>query len=134
MNRNLASTLAVTATAAAALALAALASSKAYAEDITIDPTPFVSSKTRAEVRAELMGMSDAERRAYSSDVSIDPTPFVGTKTRAEVRAELMGMSDAERHAYDEGGMHWSQTAQPKSTFTRAEAKAQYLASRRVAR
>lgn len=56
MNRHLASTLTVTTTAAAALALAMIASSNAYADDITVDNTPFVSSKTRAEVQAEVMG------------------------------------------------------------------------------
>ncbi len=56
MKRNLASALAIGATAAAAIAIAALGSGKAYADDITIDPTPFVSTKTRAEVRAEFMG------------------------------------------------------------------------------
>ena len=45
MNRNLASTLTITATAAAAFALAAMASSNAYADDITVDNTPFVSEQ-----------------------------------------------------------------------------------------
>jgi hypothetical protein len=58
MNRNIASTLTIVSTAAAAFAFAAIASGNAYADDITIDNTPFVSSKTRAEVRAELMGQS----------------------------------------------------------------------------
>ena len=55
MTRNTAVSLAyVTAVAAAAMA-AALVSTRAYAETPTIDNTPFVSSKTRAEVQAELM-------------------------------------------------------------------------------
>jgi hypothetical protein len=55
MNRNIASALAMgTATAAAAFAVAAIASSNAFADDITIDNTPFVSSLSREEVNAEL--------------------------------------------------------------------------------
>lgn len=59
MNRNLASALTIGATAAAAVAVAALGPAKAYADDITIDTTPFVSSKSRAEVQAELMRQPD---------------------------------------------------------------------------
>lgn len=58
MNRKLASTLTITTTAAAIFAVAAIASGNAYAESPTIDDTPFVSSKSRAEVRAEVMGQS----------------------------------------------------------------------------
>jgi hypothetical protein len=54
MNRKLASALSITITAAAGLAAAAMASGDVYADDITIDVTPFVSSKSRAEVRAAL--------------------------------------------------------------------------------
>ena len=39
-----------------AFAMAAMACNNAYADDITVDNTPFVSSKTRAEVQAEVMG------------------------------------------------------------------------------
>ena len=55
MKRNLASALALGASAAAAIA-AALGPGKAYADDITIETTPFVSSRSRTEVKAELMG------------------------------------------------------------------------------
>jgi hypothetical protein len=54
-----ASVLAVATTVAAALAATAMATSKAYADDITIDNTPFVSSRSRAEVRDELMRPTD---------------------------------------------------------------------------
>jgi hypothetical protein len=60
MNRKLASTLTLAATTAALLAVAAIASVNAYADDITVDNTPFVSSRTRAEVRGEAMGLSSA--------------------------------------------------------------------------
>lgn len=93
MNRILASTLAITSTAAAALCVAAIASGNAYADDITIDNTPFVSSRTRAEVQAEVMGQSELLRTA-SSEWSMNQVP------------------------------------QPQSAYTRAQAKAEYIASR----
>lgn len=58
MNRRIASALSITITVAAGLAAAAMASGKAYADDITIDSTPFVSPKPRAQVRAEATGQS----------------------------------------------------------------------------
>lgn len=66
MNRNLASTLTVTATFAAVFAVAAIASGSAYADDITIDNTPFISSKTRDEVRAAVVGQSELLRESSS--------------------------------------------------------------------
>lgn len=55
MNRNALSAMATSALAAAALlAVAAIASTPAYADDITVDPQPFTSTRTRAEVSAEL--------------------------------------------------------------------------------
>jgi hypothetical protein len=66
MNRNLASSLTIVSTAAAAFALAAMASGNAYADDITVDNTPFVSTRTRAEVQAEVMGRAEQLRMANS--------------------------------------------------------------------
>ena len=95
MNRILASTLAITSTAAAALCVAAIASGNAYADDITVDNTPFVSSRTRAEVQAEVMGQSELLRTASG-----------------------------------EWATQLTQAPQPQSAYTRAQAKAEYIASR----
>ena len=54
MTRITATSLAYITTVAAAAIAASLVSTGAYAESPTIDSTPFVSSKTRAEVQAEL--------------------------------------------------------------------------------
>ena len=54
MTRNTATSLAYVTIVAAAAVAAALVSTSAYAESPTIDSTPFVSSKTRAQVQAEL--------------------------------------------------------------------------------
>ena len=65
MNRNLESALALSISFAAAfVAAAAISVTDAHADDITIDKTPFVSSKSRADVRAELMGQPQLVRAA----------------------------------------------------------------------
>jgi hypothetical protein len=92
MNRNLATVLTFVSTGAAALALAAIASGNAYADDITIDPTPFVSTRTRAEVQAELMGQGEALRMAsseWSTQMNTATLPQ-STVTRAQVKAEYI--------------------------------------------
>ncbi|HWP13879.1 MAG TPA: hypothetical protein VNN06_18795 [Ramlibacter sp.] len=58
MKRNLATALAIAADLVAVAAAAAMVSGPAYADDITIDTTPFTSTRTRAEVQAELMNRS----------------------------------------------------------------------------
>lgn len=92
MNRILATSLTFVSTGAAALALAAIASGNAYADDITIDSTPFVSSRTRAEVRAEVMGQGEALRMAnseWSMQMNTAHLPQ-STLTRAQVRQEYI--------------------------------------------
>jgi hypothetical protein len=55
MNRNFESALAMgTVTALAAAAAAAMTCASAYADDITVEHSPFVSSLSRDEVNAEL--------------------------------------------------------------------------------
>ena len=91
MNRNLASALAIVSTAAAAIALASLAPDKAFADDITIDNTPFVGSRTRAEVQADLLGQA-AQVRAGNGEWAMqynDPARIKSAYTSDEVKAEF---------------------------------------------
>jgi hypothetical protein len=99
MNRILASALSVTATAAAVLAVAAMATGPAYAGDITIDKTPFVSTRTRAEVQAEVMGQAEVLRTA-SSELAMQSGPAHSESgyTRAQAKAEYIA-SRSEVHA-----------------------------------
>ena len=92
MTRNLASALTFASTAAAVVAFAAIASTSAHADDITIDPTPFVSTRTRAEVQAEVMGQAEQLRLANSewatqSNVASLPQSEL---TRDQVKAEYI--------------------------------------------
>lgn len=92
MNRKLATTLTVVSTAAAAVAFAAMASGNAYADDITIDPNPFVSTRTRAAVQAEVMGQAEALGTASSEwamQLNERPSPQ-STVTRAQVKQEYI--------------------------------------------
>jgi hypothetical protein len=90
MNRNLASTLTIAATAAAALALAAMACNNAYADDITVDNTPFVSSKTRAEVQAEVTGQDMSIASGEWAAQMNEPRQTISDLTRAQVTAEYL--------------------------------------------
>jgi hypothetical protein len=85
MNHRIASAITFTSTVAVATVAAALLSSNAFADDITIDPTPFVSTKSRAEVRAEVMSQRDQitaaggewagqqnEQRAFQSAYTVE--------------------------------------------------------------
>lgn len=66
----------------------AAAAGGAFADDIGIDTTPFNSTASRAEVRAEL-----SRFRASGSDPWADYQPvstFHSNRTRAEVRAEYI--------------------------------------------
>lgn len=94
MNRNLKSSLVITGTAAAAFALAAMTGA-AYADDITIDPTPFVSTKSRAEVRAEVLGKAEQIRMAHGEGApEMNHAPFRSTLTRAQVRDDYLASRD----------------------------------------
>lgn len=99
MNRNLASILTITTTTAAAvLAVAAMTSGTAYADDITVDNTPFVSTKTRAEVQAEVMGQAEALRLASSEWSMNQAAQPRSAHTSAQAKADYIA-SRSEVHA-----------------------------------
>ncbi|HWP13172.1 MAG TPA: DUF4148 domain-containing protein [Ramlibacter sp.] len=117
MNRKLASTLSIASTAAAILAVAAIASGNAYADDITVDNTPFVSTKTRAEVQAEVMGQAEQLRIASSewsmqSNHAFQPS---SSYTRAQAKAEYIASRDQVKalNAEDSGSSYFA--ALPRS-------------------
>lgn len=107
MNRNLASALAIASTAAAAVVLAAMSPSNAYADDITIEATPFKGSRSRAEVLAELEGRAAVVRTAASegSQQTNKAVKSQGTRTSEQARAEYKAARDEVRalNAEDSG-------------------------------
>jgi hypothetical protein len=86
---------------ASVLALAALASANSFAQDSNYpgNEVSAASTRTRADVRAELLQTPRAsyQTNSDSSYPGADATPVAGTKTRAEVRAEL---EQAQRDGY----------------------------------
>lgn len=103
MNRNIASVLVITAAAVAG---------NAFADDITIDHTPFVGGKTRAEVQAELAQF----KRAGTSPWSTQYNPLAklkSTRSRAEVVAEYTAARDevAALNGEDSGSAYLAQYA-----------------------
>ena len=79
MNRNF----------ALALSISCAAAGAAYADDITIDPNPFLSTVTRAQVMADLQQYQRSGVNPWADDYN----PAIGTPstlTRAEVTAEFM--------------------------------------------
>ena len=90
MNRHFASVLTFAVTTAAVACAAAMASSSAYADDITIDTTPFVSTRSRAEVKAELMSQPQFVTAAASEWTlqHNQQSPLMSGYTRQQASAE----------------------------------------------
>ena len=85
MNRNLASSLVI--------ALASVAAGNAIAADITIDTTPFTSTESRTEVRADLVQYRQAGVNPWST--SYNPLEGIqSTRSAAQVRAEFVAARD----------------------------------------
>ena len=84
MNRNF----------AIALVLATAAAGNAFADDITVEATPFVSSMSRAEVQAQVQ-----QARASGVDVWADSydqlATFHSERSRADATAEYIAERDS---------------------------------------
>jgi len=96
MERNLASILALASTAAVSVTLAAIAPGDAYADDISLDTQQFISSKTRADIRAELLSQP-ASVKMNASELAMQDNylpPIKSVATREQVRAEYKASRD----------------------------------------
>lgn len=92
MKRDIESLLAIAAVGAIAAAAAAamVLPRTAHADDITIDTTPFVSSRTRSEVQQELLGQA-RQVRAGATEWSLQQGPVLkGQITVPEARADFV--------------------------------------------
>ncbi|HWI84369.1 hypothetical protein [Ramlibacter sp.] len=90
MTRNLAAALSFTAVAAASVAATAalVLPRTAIADDITVDTTPFVSARTRTDVRGELLAQPALARTEWA--LQKDSYQLKGPLTPAEVRADYV--------------------------------------------
>lgn len=88
---------------ASLVAIAAAAASPAFADDITIDTTPFASSRTRADVQAELVRFKQGVNPWSQTYNQLGG--FQGARTRAEVTAEFLNAREAvEAYTSEDSG------------------------------
>jgi len=101
MNRYLATSL---------VALAAAIASPAFADDITPETTPFVSTASRAAVQAELNAFRQAGTSPWSQ-VYNPLASFASRQTRAQVTGEFLQSRDQVEAftAEDSGSFHLGQ-------------------------
>ena len=105
MNRNF----------ALSLLLVAGGALHAYADDITIAPTPFVSSAARAEVMGDLQQFRQSGVDPWALDYN--PTHhFVSGRTREEVKAEYISSRDqvSALNGEDSGSVYLAQRPVPR--------------------
>lgn len=106
MTRNMLLAVASAAAVAAIAAAAAITSGKAFADDITIDNTPFVSSRSRSEVQAELTRSDVNEWTRQFNDAQ-----FMAAYTdRGQARADYLAARDEVKalHGEDSGSVYLS--------------------------
>ena len=73
------------------LLVAAAAAGNVYADDITVETTPFVSTMSRAEVQADLQQFRASGSDPYSED---QLAGFRSERSRADVTAEYIAERD----------------------------------------
>ena len=79
---------------ALSLAIALVAAGNAFADDITMEPSRFVSTASRADVQSELMQSRQAGINIWADDYN--PTAdFRSSMSRAEVTAEFLASRSA---------------------------------------
>ncbi|GAB2583047.1 hypothetical protein GCM10027034_13920 [Ramlibacter solisilvae] len=104
MNRRTSSVLAFSSTIAVAMLAASAMVGTARADDITIDNTPFVSTKTRAEVKAELFA-SKVSSAGGEYALQQNGQHIASDYTREQARADYIASRDQVRamNAEDSG-------------------------------
>jgi hypothetical protein len=94
------------------LAIAAATVSPAFADDITVDSTPFQSTRTRAEVQADLAAFKRAGVNPWSQ--AYNPLKnFASNASRAQVTGDFLRSRDEVEAltAEDSGSFFLSQRA-----------------------
>jgi hypothetical protein len=101
MNRKIATALVIA---------AATVAGSAFADDITVDTTPFNSTKSRAEVQAELAQYKTAGVNPWSTQYN-PIKGFKSTVTRQQVVAEYLASRDevAALNGEDSGSAYFAQ-------------------------
>ena len=110
MNRNI----------AFAFVLATAAVGNAFADDITVETTPFTSTASRAEVQAELAQFKRSGANPWALNFS-PLAQFHSSKTRAQVVAEFMSARDevSAFNSEDSGSSYMARDAGTEAGSTR---------------
>jgi hypothetical protein len=111
-------------TSAFVLAAAALATTASYAGDITVDTTPFVGTRTRAEVQAELAQFRQAGPNVWATSYN-QLAQFQPQRSRSDVKAEFLA-SRAQVEALgaeDSGSNYLSRTRVARANATQVAAQ-----------
>jgi hypothetical protein len=129
MNHRIASAITFASTVAAATVAAAFLTTSAYAETPTIDTTVFVSTRSRADVQAELMGQR-GQITAAASEWTMqhnDARPFQSTLTAEQVRSEYKAARNEVRMltGEDSGSSYFAQMRRSAPSGTIAARLAQ---------
>jgi hypothetical protein len=97
-----------------AIALACTLATAAFAGDITVDPNPFVSTASRAQVREELAGFRQAGVNPWADDYN-QLAHYGGTLTRSQVKAGFIGARNevAAFSGEDSGSMYLARSHAP---------------------
>ena len=100
---------------ASALVIAAYVTGNAFADDITVDPTPFAGTKSRVEVQAELAQHKAAGVNPWSTQYN-PLKQFRSAKTREAVVAEYIAARDevAALNSEDSGSAYLAQATTPR--------------------
>jgi len=130
MNQRFAPALGYATVIAAIAGAAAMTSSKVYAAgDITIDPTPFVSMRSRDDVRAEVLANRETLTAAANEwTLQHNQVPTLdGSYTRAQARAAYQASRDevAALTREDSGSSYFARQAMrmPQGTTVAATAR-----------
>jgi hypothetical protein len=116
MNQRIASALAFGCSVAAATLAATAMSSTAWADDITIDTTPFVSQRSRAEVVAEMMADRASLSSAGNEWVAQQSAPLpTSDLTRAQARSDYIAAREEVLARNSEGGGSATMAVAPKA-------------------
>ena len=103
-----------------ALALVALAAATpAFADDITIDPTPFVSTRSRAEVIGEMQQFRHAGANPWADEYN-PLAEFRSDRTREQVTLDFQASRDsvAALTGEDSGSMYLARITAPDGRDT----------------
>lgn len=131
MNRLFSSAHAFRSSAFATATLMAAMTGSAFADSPSTDTLSSAGARTRAEVQAEVMANRDALSAAGSEyRLQGQAQRFAGTRSRADVQAETLSQPAALTSAASEWTLQANLPQERMSTITRAQASADYIASR----